>query len=754
MLHHRFSFHHSLASIACKITFSIFIAISYSSSAFADTVNELSTSTQQIKQHQFEKAAPINNSACIDCHSQTHQQWQQSDHAKSMATADANQVLANFDNVTVEHYGQKARFYQKKHQFFVDISYQNEAQTYQIKYTFGHYPLQQYLVETEKGRLQVLPFAWDSRSKQKGGQRWYHNYSHEEITPNDRLHWRQPLQNWNGMCADCHSDGLVRNYNTDENSFKTNFDNINVGCLSCHGDKSAHAKQSKKRRVAEDITSNKHPTGQWLRAINEKTAHWQGEKRNNSFMDNCFSCHSLRSPLTDGLKANEAFLDQFTPQLPAAPNYHADGQIKEEVYVYGSFLQSKMYAAGVNCLDCHDKHTMKLKIQGNGLCLQCHSGEEFNVKLHHQHEENSAGAQCVNCHMPDNRYMGVDDRRDHSFKIPRPDLSIQFNTPNACIQCHDDKSNQWASDKLTHWRGKAKPIQESKLFLMALNSGQAINLEDHLSIIADTKLSIISRASALQMLSFTTQMITIEILKPYLQHSDSLIRLSAASAALLLTPAERVLHLSPLLTDRYKAVRVAVARSLVTSKIASEYQQAFNTAFNELLATNELTSWRGEGRANQGLLALEKNQVSEAEQAFLGTITVEPYFDTGYINLADLYRSQQRSAEVGSVLSKGMKNLPKSGALKYAYGLHLVRVQRHAKALEFFQQATLLEPNSSQYLYAYILSLDGQGETIKAVKKLKELITNYGENQQLKELGLYLAQKARNRQMYDWFMKL
>jgi len=701
--------------------------------------------------HALQKDAPISNQQCVSCHQQSQHDWQQSDHAKAMAIANKNSVLANFNNVDVEHYGQKAHFFIKDNRYQVKISYDDNVDIYQVKYTFGHYPLQQYLVETEQGRLQVLPFAWDAQSKTEGGQRWYHNYSHEEIRPEDRLHWRQPLQNWNGMCADCHSDGLKRNYNSDKNQFESTFDNINVGCLSCHNDMSEHAKTSK-RNVAKDITSNKHPTGQWLRAATDKTAKWQGAKRDNSFMDNCFACHALRAPLTDGFNANTPFLDQFMPQLPTAPSYHADGQIKEEVYVYGSFLQSKMYDKGVNCLDCHDKHTMKLKIEGNGLCLQCHSGDSYNVKSHHQHQDSSAGAQCANCHMPTTRYMGVDDRRDHSFKIPRPDLSEQFNTPNACIKCHDDKSNRWASDNLEKWHGKPKALLKSKHYLMALNNGQAINLEDHLSIIADTKLDVISRASALQMLSFTTQMITIEILKPYLTHQEDLIRLSAATTALLLTPADKVLHLSPLLTDKYQAIRVAAARSLVTSTIATEHQKAFNNALNELLMSNELTSWRGEGRANQGLLALEQNQVSKAEQAFLGAITVEPYFDTGYINLADLYRTQQRSAEVASVLVKGMKNLPKSGALKYAYGLHLVRTQQHAKALNFFEQASLVEPQSPQYLYAFILSLDGQGKSVQAINKLQKLIGNYSDNQQLKELGLYLAQKTRNRQMYDWFM--
>ena len=692
--------------------------------------------------------------ACITCHKSEFSNWQKSDHAKSMALPNKDSVLANFDNVDVEHYGQKAHFFTKGNQHWVTISYDDKADSYPIKYTFGHFPLQQYLVETEPGRLQVLPFAWDSRAKETGGQRWYHNYSHEEIRPEDRLHWRQPLQNWNGMCADCHSDGLKRNYDADDNRFNTHFENINVGCLSCHDDMSEHASQSKPRDVAEDITSIKHPTGQWLRGLGDKTAHWQGVERDNSFMDNCFSCHALRSPLTDGIKLNTPFLDQFTPQLPSAPNYFADGQIKEEVYVYGSFLQSKMYGKGVNCLDCHDKHTMKLKIEGNGLCLQCHGGEVYNVKSHHQHEEFSTGAQCVNCHMPTKRYMGVDDRRDHSFKIPRPDLSLQFNTPNACTQCHENKNSQWAVDKLAKWHDKPKETSQSKPFLMALNNGQAIKLEDHLSIIADSQLDVISRASALQMLSFTTQVITIDVLKPYLEHQESLLRMSAASAAQLLTPREKVLHLSPLLTDKYKAVRVEAARSLVTSEISAKNQQVFNKALTELLHSNDISSWRGEGRANQGVLAINTNDLASAEKDFKGAVKIDPYFEAGYINLADVYRIKQNASQVASVLSKGMANLPKSSAIKYAYGLHLVRQKSLAKAVVYFEEAMKLSIDNAQYAYTYVLAMDGLGQSTQAINKLKTIILNYDDKTQLKELGLHLSRKLNSKADYDWFMGL
>jgi tetratricopeptide (TPR) repeat protein len=724
-------------------------------------------SVQAASEHGFQKSISISNQVCISCHQQSQHDWQQSDHAQSMAVADKDSVLADFSNKDVEHYGQKAHFFIKDNRYQVTIFYDDNIDTYRIKYTFGHFPLQQYLVETEQGTLQVLPFAWDSRAKEAGGQRWYHNYSHEEIRPEDRLHWRHPLQNWNGMCADCHSDGLVRNYDSEKNSFSSQFDNINVGCLSCHGDMSKHVSTNKNtttnskktRRTREDVTSIKHPTGQWFRSLGEKTAHWQGDKRDNSFMDGCFACHSLRAPLTDGIKPKTPFLDQFTPQLLASPNYHADGQIKEEVYVYGSFLQSKMYAEGVNCLDCHDKHTMKLKIEGNGLCLQCHRAEVYNVKEHHKHNESSSGTQCVNCHMPENRYMGVDDRRDHSFKIPRPYISKAFGIPNACIKCHDDKSNQWASNNLEKWHGKPEPLNVNKEYLMALNSGKTLTLKQHLSIVGDEELDIISRATAIQLLSYTTQSpnsdaLLAQALAKYLTHKEPLFRLSAATVATQLPSADKIKVISPLLNDRYKAIRIAAASSLVTSDIAKEDQSLFDKAFKALMHANEVNSWRGEGTANQGLLAIEMHDFTQAEKSFKKAINVEPYFEPGYINLADIYRTQQKPFLVASVLSKGIKNNPKSAALHYSYGLHFVRQKKLDKGLIHFEKAMKLMPNNPQYAYTYVLGLDGAGQSKQALTRLKALVINYQDKTQLKELGLYLSQKLNLRAEYNWFMKL
>jgi len=697
------------------------------------------------------------NKGCIDCHQTQTEQWHQSDHAKSMALPSDDSVVANFDNKSVSHYGQQARFYRAGKRYMVDVGYDDKIQTLPIKFTFGHFPLQQFLVETEPGRLQVLPFAWDARAKETGGQRWYHNYSDEEIKPADRLHWRQPLQNWNGMCADCHSDGFKRNYNNQENTFDSQWTGINVGCVSCHGQMPSHDKP----KTSAKITANAKDSGYWRRLVGQDTASWLGKIRDNSFMDNCFSCHALRSPLTDGIVPNTPFLDQFSPQLIAAPLYHSDGQIKEEVYVYGSFLQSKMYANGVNCLDCHDKHTMKLKIEGNGLCLQCHSNETFNVASHHQHQEESSGAQCVNCHMPTTRYMGVDDRRDHSFKIPRPHVSAQFDSPNACVDCHrkeqpesDKYTNQWAIETLKKWHGKPKPVAQSEHYFHLLQSGQAINLKQHLSIVADLQLPVITRATALKMLRNSTAQLHPKDIANYLNHPQDLLRISAATAAQLIDIPARVLALKPLLKDKVKAVRVAAARSLIDANLAVSDLAIFKSAFDELKYANELSSWRGEGRLNKGIVELTSGDFKAGEQSLKAAIEIEPYFDAAYINLADLYRSQQQPMQVLSVLNQGIAANPNSAALRYSYGLHLIRSNKRAAATKAFAKALNLAPNTEQYIYTYVLALDGEGKTKQGLVKLKQLITRVPGSEQLRDLGIYLSQKAGDRQSYQWFQNI
>ena len=140
---------------------------------------------------------------------------------------------------------------------------------YRIDYTFGVYPLQQYLVAFPGGRFQALPLAWDARPKDQGGQRWFHLYPDEKIAHDDELHWTGINQNWNWMCADCHSTNLVRGYDLKTDSYHTTWSALNVSCEACHGPGSGHVAWAKAGADAADpargltVLLHDRGEGQW-----------------------------------------------------------------------------------------------------------------------------------------------------------------------------------------------------------------------------------------------------------------------------------------------------------------------------------------------------------------------------------------------------------------------------------------------------------------------------------------------------------
>jgi len=684
---------------------------------------------------------------CVSCHQTSVNAWLTSDHAKAMDIATPKTVLGNFNNIEAAHYSQTARFYKQENKFFVELNHENKTNIYEINYTFGHYPLQQYLTKTSHGKYQVLPFSWDSRSKAEGGQKWFVMYQNEDIKQQDRLHWQQPLQSWNGMCADCHSDGLKRQYDIETSTFNTSFDNINVGCQSCHGNMNNHTKKTtsstSSTRTQPDIINR------WLRNIGEDTAHWQGKKRDNTFMDTCFACHSLRSSLTDGIVPEHSFLDQFSPSFLTPPLYHPDGQIKDEVYVYGSFLQSKMYKAGVNCIDCHDQHTMKVKVEGNGLCLQCHNPEVFDQPTHYNHKKGSAGSQCVDCHMPTNRYMGVDDRRDHSFKIPRPHLSTQHNMPNVCTNCHEDKSNEWAAKQVEKWHGKPKALSITYNNFLNIQNGVPITLNEHINTINDTSLSDIVRATAIAALINTQAVLSNQIITPWVTSDKPLIRLATAQVGQLVPIQERHLAFATLLADQYKAIRVAAANQLLTTNNINT--TLMKKAFSELIDFNNNNAWRGEGNLNQSMVYYNSGQKDKAIASLQHAIKIDPYFSAAYINLADLYKSMGDLTNEHKTYKQALTATPQDAVVHYSYGLHLIRKKDKKRAVASFQQAIKLAPNNAQYIYLYVLAKDSIGETKQALMQLRRLIKKVDSPQQLAQLGLNFSQKMQDANSYQYF---
>ena len=385
----------------------------------------------------------VGSQACAECHVTESESWLGSHHDRAMEEPTGESVVGQFDGSILRHFDRTWRFVRDGEKFVVELEEPGRPlERLDVAYTFGVDPLQQYLVVRSNGRLQALPVAWDTRPREIGGQRWFDLQPDEPIPHEDPLHWERLAYNWNSQCAACHSTKLAKGYDQEIDRFDTQWSAIDVGCEACHGPGSRHVSiQDGKADAASgvsgfDISFEPWNPDAWQRENGARIASRVADRSHDAQLDVCAPCHSRRNQIVDSPAVGAAFLDGYRPRLLDPGLYFEDGQIRDEVYVWGSFLQSRMHLAGVRCNDCHDSHSLGLRRQGNTLCAGCHDQAAYDAKAHHGHTSGSEGASCVACHMPERVYMQIDARRDHSFPIPRPDRSASLNAPNACEGCH------------------------------------------------------------------------------------------------------------------------------------------------------------------------------------------------------------------------------------------------------------------------------------------------------------------------------
>ncbi len=724
---------------------------------------------------------------CIDCHNDQVSKWMSSHHHRSMSQATKENVLADFS-------AQSLRFndttydlsFSEETGFHITVTDSEKPKTvYSIKYTFGFSPLQQYLVETDNGKMQVLQIAWDSREKEDGGQKWFHILPNENTSVNSRLHWKGSLFNWNGMCADCHSSGLKRNYGaknneTKKNSFNTLWNEINVSCQSCHNNAVDHLTDINSNTIEDQNIKNQtnknnstfiswaaEDLGVWRHSESHHTAELTSinamsidevKRKRQKHIAVCAGCHSLRTPLVDGFSPSDHFLDVFEPSLVSPPHYFNDGQIKEEVYVYGSFLQSKMHQAGVNCTDCHDSHSLELKIEGNGVCLQCHKASVFEQKQHHQHQLGSEGSLCVNCHMPETSYMVVDPRRDHSLRIPRPDLSVKLGSPNACNQCHQGKTPLWASQKIMEWHGEKRDTDHYGEVFKSIDIRHPNALKKTKAHLSRNDLPDIIRASLLTELNKIPSKESEKILIENLKNVNPLVKLGALkglSNSNLITYKQ---HLIPLLKADKKAIRIQAARIL--NRVIPEDPSILNlvdyqSARHELLNAGNTMAWRAEGLTNNAQFLTNEGNLVKAIELYKKSIKIEPYFAPAYINLSELYRNQGKADDANILLNSAISKLTENTDINHAYGLQLVRQSKHKEALKYLRKAAEINALNAHYQYVYAVALQNLGFIQEAQQHLADSITNHKYDIQLLSFALNIAlSQSQNKLALGYTEKL
>ncbi len=686
----------------------------------------------------------LGRDVCSGCHEEQAAQWSGSHHDLAMQAASEETVLGDFDNASLNHYGVTSSFFRKGETFMVRTEgADGKLRDYPISYTFGVEPLQQYLVEFPGGRLQALSLAWDTRPKERGGQRWFHLYPDEQIAHDDELHWTQPSQNWNSMCAECHSTNLEKNYDPAERTFSTAWSEIDVSCEACHGPGSDHVAWAGRKPGWE-----KHESGMGLAiSLDErKRVDWAMDPETGNAVRSrprdsgreigmCARCHSRRSPISGNYVHGEPLLDHYLPRLLDAGMYYADGQIDDEVYVYGSFIQSRMFQAGVTCSDCHEPHSLQLRAPGNGVCLQCHAATKYDRASHHFHAPGSTGASCAECHMPPRNYMVVDPRHDHSMRIPRPDLSVRLGTPNACNNCHEDESPGWAAGQVRSWYGQAPGgFQSYAQALHDARHAQAHSADSLAALIRDTQTPAIARATALAQIGPYLDAATVDVLTLGLSDTDPGVR-AAAVAQLESVPAEMRVRLAfPMLEDPVRAVRIEAARSLApipTGDLPEHQRLLLDKAVREYIAAQQAMAERPEAQANLGNLYAALGEAEQATVAYETAIDLNPAYVPAYVNLADLYRAQGKEAGAENALRRAARVSPGNADVHHALGLSLVRQQRTQEGVEALRLASTLNPDNPRYIYVYAVALNSTGEPEKAIMTLQGAHNRHPDNRDI-----------------------
>jgi tetratricopeptide (TPR) repeat protein len=663
----------------------------------------------------------VGSDKCATCHKQAFSDWEESDHFLAMADADSESVLGDFDGAIVNFNNIESRLFEHESEYLIStIGPDKKQHEYVIRYTFGHYPLQQYLVEMDGGRLQALNIAWDSRDKAEGGQRWMHLRADELTTTESPFFWTRHLQNWNTRCAECHSTNLKKNYDNDKHTFDTSWSEMNVACEACHGPGSKHLQLAESGMLSDTSKGdgglvNLDSGLKWEFAKGSTIAQPAGEK-SDAYIDMCGGCHSRRA-IIGKLDSQASYHDQYQLALLNEDLYFPDGQIQDEVYVLGSFMQSKMYAKGVTCMNCHQPHTGKLLLQGNNLCAQCHLPVEYDTIEHHFHPPGSKGAQCVACHMPETNYMLVDDRRDHRFGIPDPSTSQLLNTPNACNKCHKGTTASWASKTLADWiKQPWRPDVDPSLIASA-RLGNPLTSRALIEVIENSSSSTILKATLLDQLSAFPSRVSTEAAASNLTKENPLIRVGAVRSLRNAPPQLRWQLLAPIINDPVKAVRMEVAMSMSTmpSDIPLEEIGSFITLIDEyrdsLLGSIDMPSTQ----TSLGNLELNLGDPGKAEVAYNKALRIEPDYIPGILNLADLYRATNREPEAVLLLKRALEAAPDSGAAQYGYGLSLIRQRNYEDAIPYLLAATERTDSQPRYAYVYAIALDSVGRTKEAL---------------------------------------
>ncbi|MCE9519658.1 MAG: tetratricopeptide repeat protein [Verrucomicrobia bacterium] len=644
------------------------------------------------------------SASCRDCHAKEFAAWSASNHGLAERALNPALDQAAFDPPReIVHGTQKSQARKNgEHSEILTLGLNGQTETYRAERVIGHDPLRQFLVAAPGGRLQTLELSWDPKKTE-----WFNVYGNEDRKPGEWGHWTGRGMTWNTMCAACHNTRVRKNYDPVKDEFHTTMAERTVSCESCHGPMKAHnAWQHENRGAKNDPTIKKLTRDQTL--------------------DTCASCHARRAELTGDFKPGDSFFDHYALSITDESDlFYPDGQVRDEDYEFTSFLSSKMHAAGVRCLDCHDPHSAKTIATGDALCMRCHATPTPQFPkapvivpvAHTFHKPESAGSQCINCHMPQTTYMQRHPRHDHGFTIPDPLLTKEAGIPNACNRCHTDKDADWSLGFVTQWYGDKmkRPTRQRALMVASARRGEIVSRDALIAWLKGDDTPSWKASSALLLGQWAQEPAVTEALQEQLRHESPMVRSAAVHALGSIAnggnnPARDALR--PLLKDPSRNVRLAAAWAL------RDDVNPDSPAGIELQHMLALSADQPSGRMQLGQYEYSRGHPDAAIAQLRKAIEWDPNSPPFHHDLAIMLSASGHLQEAIASLETAIKLDPRQALYHYELGLAWSEAGDIDQTIKALEQTVILDPAMSRAWYNLGLARNAKGNASGAIEAL------------------------------------
>lgn len=683
------------------------------------------------------------STSCRECHEKFYTLWATSHHGLAMQPVNADFIRSELVPATNEIVVGSASF-------SVDLAGRRIVETnpsgkrsYPMEHAMGGKNIYYFLTSLERGKLQVLPAAFDVRSR-----KWYNTTASmvRHIVPGDApLEWKDPMLTFNTACYGCHVSQLSKNYDVIADSYRTVWREPGINCETCHGKSAEHV------RVCREAPTNTVPVDLKIISMKKMTMTQRDQT--------CAPCHAKMRPLTDSFVPGNRFFDHYDLVCLEDNDFYPDGRDLGENYTYTSWLRSPCVQAGkLECMHCHTSSgRYRFKDENvNGACLPCHDERVRNVEAHAHHGKTSVSNVCITCHMPTTQFAGM-RRSDHSMLPPAPAATLAFGSPNACGLCHTNSTADWANKIVRGWHTNdyQAPVLYRAGLIHAARRGEWSKLDEIFTFIGNVNSDPVIVTSLIRLLVQCPDMRKLPLLRSSARHASPLVRSAAVNALKGDLSRETLDLLFESAKDEYRVVRIAAGNALApfSDSAVPEDKKVFREQiFNELLRSMLCMPDQWSAWYNLGIFQSERGQEGKALESYEHAMRLRGDVVLPMVNASMIHARQGRSDVALDLLKKAHQAEPGSAVVNFNLGLawaefgKLSEAEKHlrmalradaafdgaaynlgvllnssrvtAEGITWCRKAVDIRPDNPKYISTLAYYLDSDGKPDEALKVL------------------------------------